>query len=350
MPDLPKLTVMLLCPFFFGCTPGSGIPDMMDNYVEELAASLELESSLSDVAPVPQIPRRRERFLDLPDLELGMLDFLSLYGCELQYVVGEKNSIMGKVMQPLNRLRYEASFIRAAEDCIPEAEREGVKETLEVAIESKFETLPIALWNATWGVEEVERLFTLAQGYYPLSNDAGNPVAALASDARQLNDSVAGLLAGNPHEPLEYVGEVHQRWQAEHRAGQLLNSARLLTTRLNDATALLTRKIASEPECPAGHDHELDDAVQKVYSKRYLDEVAGYLETVQQGRNELIKPLETLAIQQTGSMPDAFRTWYAISLDTDHNESLWGQLDQAAEIHARRWQQLREPCIAEPAS
>lgn len=348
MPDLPKLTVTLLCPFVFGCTPASGIPDMMDDYVHDLAASLELESSLSDVAPVPQIPRRRERFLDLPDLELGMLDFLSLYGCELQYVVGERNSIMGKVMQPLNRLRYEASFIRAAEDCIPEAEREGVKETLEEAIESKSKTLPIALWNATWGVEEVERLFTLAQGYYPLSDDAGNPVAGLASDVRQLNESVAGLLAGNPHEPLDYVGEVHQRWQAEHRAGQLLNSARLLTTRLNDASALLIRRIESESLCPGGNGDGLRGAVKAVYSERYLGGVAGYLETVQQGRNELIEPLETLAIQQAGSMPEAFRTWYSLTLDTDHSKSLWAQLDRAAETHARRWQQLREQCLVEP--
>ncbi|MFP3442432.1 DUF3080 family protein, partial [Pantoea sp. SIMBA_133] len=77
-----------------------------------------------------QLPRRRDRVLTMPELDMGMLDFLSLYGCELQYVVGEKNSVMGRVMQPLNRLRYEIRFIEAARDCLPDIEDEEFAEEL----------------------------------------------------------------------------------------------------------------------------------------------------------------------------------------------------------------------------
>lgn len=84
-----------------GCNPFSDAESLTDEYLERLARVL-------DTAPVPRAelpaasipPRRRERILALPELDLGMLDFLSLYGCELQYVVGERNSVMGKVMQP----------------------------------------------------------------------------------------------------------------------------------------------------------------------------------------------------------------------------------------------------------
>ncbi|NMT65411.1 DUF3080 domain-containing protein [Marinobacter orientalis] len=320
---------------------------MMDGYVAQVADALDLSPSLSKVAPVPQIPRRRERVLEMPDLDMSMLDFLSLYGCELQYVVGEKNSIMGRVMQPLNRLRYETRFIQAAEDCIPEAEREGVKEELGEAIESKSETLSIALWNATWGVEEMERLFTRSQGYYPKGSD--DPVVAeLSAGVRQLNQTVAGLLGGNTGEQLDYVGEVQQRWQAEHRAGQLMNSARLLTMRLDDATALLIERTETDPLCPEEGDGKLPEALGETYVTAYANGIETYLENVDEAREALIEPLSELATQQADIMPAAFQEWYRQNLDTENTASLWGQLDRAVASHARRWQRLLHQCGVSP--
>lgn len=349
MPDFQKLVTPLLCLFLAGCAPNAGVRDMMDDYVAQVAEALELKPELSGIQPVQQIPRRRERVLEVPDLDMGMLDFLSLYGCELQYVVGEKNSIMGRVMQPLNRLRYETRFVRAAEDCIAEADRDGVREDLEEAIVSKSETLPIVIWNATWGVEEVERLFTLSQGHYPLESDE-NLVADLASGVMRLNQTVAGLLAGNEDEPLDYVGEVHQRWQAEHRAGQLMNSARLLSTRIDDATALLVERVENDPLCPEEGDARLQEALRATYTNGYADVVEPYLERIEKARAALIEPLERLAAQQTETMPDAFRAWYRRILDSGNSASLWGQLDRAVESHTRRWQQLLDQCAVSPDS
>jgi len=346
VPEFRHLTAPLACLFLSGCAPDSGVPDMMDDYVGQVANALDLSPELSEVGPVSQIPRRRERVLDMPDLDMGMLDFLSLYGCQLQFVVGERNSIMGRVMQPLNRLRYETRFIHAAQECIPETDREGVKEDLDEAIKSKMETLPIAVWNATWGVEEIERLFTLSQGLYPGSAD-DEPVAELANDARKLNRTVAGLLHGGTEEPLDYVGDVHQRWQAEHRAGQLLNSARLLTTRLNDATALLVRRIENDPLCPEAPE-EPPAALREAYGKGYVDSVESYLDNVEKARDDLIEPLDTLAAQQAEIMPAAFHDWYRQYLDTTSTDSLWGQLDQAREAHDQRWQQLLSQCGIAP--
>nr|WP_284048151.1 DUF3080 family protein [Marinobacter sp. ATCH36] len=319
----------------------------MDDYVAQVAEALELSPEFSEIRPVAQIPRRRDRVLEMPDLDMGMLDFFSLYGCELQYVVGERNSIMGKVMQPLNRLRYEARFIRAAEDCLPKTEREGMKETLEEAIESKAETLHVAVWNATWGVEEVERLFTRSEGYYPGESDE-TPVAALAADVERLNRTVAGLLGGNSDESLDYIGEVHQRWQAEHRAGQLMNSVRLLTTRLDDASSLLAARAESATLCPSGEPEDAPAGLLNAYADGFEGRVKSYLAGIGQARKTLAKPLDKLAILQADTMPDAFRDWYGENLDTDGARSLWGQLDQAVETHTRQWQQVFDQCGLSP--
>ncbi|AOY90207.1 hypothetical protein BKP64_08145 [Marinobacter salinus] len=341
----PGLAMMILT----GCNPFSEARPMMDEYVERVARVLEIEPRFSDPAPVSRIPRRRERVLPIPELEMGMLDFLSLYGCELQRVVGEKNSVMGKFMQPLNRLRYEVDFINAARECLPEVEDEELTEALESAIKSKRESLPIAIWNATWGVEEVESLFTLAKGAYPVAPE-GNPVSDLVIELRQLNNAVATLLGGNLDTSLTFAGNVHQRWQAEHRAGQLLNSASLLTARLNDATALIRQRVEGRPLCLNEKPNSQSDIVQSMFFSIYIEKIQPYMSEVQQARAALIEPLATLAEIQEQTMPAVFEPWFGRHLSRTARGSLWRELDEAMMRHTRNWQKLLEHCGLRPGA
>lgn len=330
-----------------GCNPFSSAEPMMDEYVERVARVLELGPEFSDLPPASNLPRRRERQLDMPELDMGMLDFLSLYGCELQYVIGEKNSVMGKVMQPLNRLRYELRFIEAGEDCLPEISREGIRESLEEAIASKKETLPVVVWNATWGVEEMESLFTLAKGNYPVAPE-GNPVSDLAIDANRLNQTVEQLLGGDLSPSLDFAGGVQQRWQAEYRAGQLINSARLLIARLTDASALLEQRTNGRPLCLDGKPNNQSDIVQSMFFSVYIEKIQPYMGDVRQARNQLIEPLSQLAAMQQLTMPAAFRDWYRYHLSDGGDDSLWGRLDRVMAEHTRLWQTLLEQCGLRP--
>lgn len=332
-----------------GCNPFSEADAMMSEYVERVARVLDTEAQFSPLEPAGQIPRRRERRLEMPELDMDMLDFLSLYGCRLQYVVGERNSVLGRVMQPLNRLRYEIRFIKAAEDCLPEISRESLQDSLREAIESKTESLPIALWNATWAVEEVESLLSLSKGYFPVDSP-GNIVRELAVGLDQLNHTATALLAGELDRPLEFMGEVHQRWQAEHRAGQLINSARLLTTRLDDATALLQRRVEGRPLCIGGKPNNQSDIVRNMFFSVYVEKVQPYMSQVRRARDELIRPLESLAEKQMAVMPAEFVAWYRGHLVVDSPESLWGELDRAMTEHIESWQQLLGQCGLRPGA
>ncbi|MBU2955130.1 DUF3080 domain-containing protein [Marinobacter sp. F3R08] len=330
-----------------GCNPFSEAGPMMDEYVERLARVLEAPPQFSEIDSANQLPRRRDRVLTVPELDMGMLDFLSLYGCELQYVVGEKNSVMGRVMQPLNRLRYEVRFIEAARECLPEIEDEDFSDELEEAIESKLESLPIAIWNATWGVEEIEKLFTLAKGYYPVAAE-GNPVSDLAVDIDRLNAAVARLRADDLTVSLEFAGSVHQRWQAEYRAGQLINSALLLTARLQDGTRLLMQRIEGRPLCLNGQPNNQSDIVQNMFFSVYIEKIQPYMSSVRQARTALIEPFEHLARIQTDVMPERFADWYQRHLSQDAPKGLWQELDAAMMEHTRAWQELLGQCGMRP--
>lgn len=331
-----------------GCNPFSDARPMMDEYVERVGRVLDVAPAFSEIPTSEQIPRRRNRVLPMPELELGMLDFLSLYSCELQYVVGEKNSVMGKVMQPLNRLRYEVRFIRTAGDCLNTVEDDKLKGILKQAIASKRESLPIAIWNATWGVEEVETLFTFAKGEYPV--EAPDPLSDLARDARQLNKAVAALLEQNLGVDLGFWGKVHQRWQAEYRAGQLINSAHLVTTRLGDATRLIRLRLESRPLCLNGKVNNQSDIVQAMFFSIYIGKIQPYLADLRRARTDLIKPLSKLAAMQADVMPAHFQDWFESTLTLKGSKSIWANLDKAVTAHTKSWQTLLEQCGLRPGA
>ena len=326
-----RIVAPVLAMLLAGCDPFSDARPMMDEYVERVARVLETDPEFSDIPSASQLPRRRDRVLPMPELEMGMLDFLSLYGCELQYVVGEKTSVMGRVMQPLNRLRYEIRFIEAARDCLPDIEDEEFAEELTGAIDSKLESLPIAIWNATWGVEEIEKLFTLAKGYYPVATES-NPVSDLALDIDSLNAAVLRLYSEDLAVSLDFAGDVHQRWQAEFRAGQLINSALL------------------RPLCLNGQSNNQSDIVQNMFFSVYIEKIQPYMSAVNQGRAALIEPFERLAKVQKEVMPESFTAWYQRYLSQEAQSSLWRELDVAMMAHTRAWQELLGQCGLRPGA
>lgn len=344
-----RMAAPVLALLLAGCNPFSDARPMMDEYVERVARVLETDPQLSGIDSATQLPRRRDRVLVMPGLDMGMLDFFSLYGCELQYVVGEKTSVMGRVMQPLNRLRYEIRFIQAARDCLPGIDDEEFAEELAGGVDAKLDSLPIAIWNATWGVEEIEKLFTLAKGHYPVAAES-NPVSDLALDIDSLNAAVARLYEEDLAVSLDFAGKVHQRWQAEHRVGQLINSALLLTARLQDSTRLLRQRIDGRPLCLNGKPNNQSDIVQNMFFNVYIGKIQPYMSAVNQGRAALIEPFGRLAEAQKAVMPEDFARWYERHLSQHAADSLWREFDIAMMAHTTAWQELLGQCGLRPGT
>lgn len=339
------LATLVLTGALAGCNPFSAPESMMDEYVERTARVLDQSGELTPIPATDPLPRRRDRVLEMPAVELGMLDFLSLFGCELQVVAGERASVLGRVMQPANRLRYEVRFIETAVDCLPDIDDEGLREEVAQAVIFKRESLPVAVWNATWGVEEVESLFTRTEGLYPLEPEPGT--TNLAADLKALNAMLAPLLEGNTGTSLEDLGPIHQQWQTHHVPGQLILSARMLITRLDDASDVLEARLEDRPLCLDGKPNNQSDIVQSMFFSVFIERVQPYLARVRRGRDDIIRPLAKLAEQQQAVMPEAFRSWYEHYLRLE-GDSLWAQLDRSQQRHIELWQKQLEQCGLRP--
>ena len=191
----------------------------MDEYLDRLGRVLDVDVEVSEPIQVMTIPRPRDRRTDIERQEINMLDFLSLYGCELQIVVGERNSILGRVMTPLNQLRYQLRFIDKATQCLPRVEKTQLRKRLEEAIIQKKAALPSYLWNALWSGEPMASLLTQSKGLFPADSKKA-AISVLQADLDHTLKLVNDIQTGKLDTDLDTLGEIQQRWVFNHQPGQ----------------------------------------------------------------------------------------------------------------------------------
>lgn len=340
------VVVLVLAALLSACDPFAKPDSLMEEYVKRLARVLNLDTQLSDIEASPRLPRMRDRRLEIEAVDLGMLDFLAFYGCDLQHVIGERTAILGRVMQPLNLLQYELQFLAAAQDCLPEITNEQRRARLLAVMQHKQENLPKVIWNATWTVPEIENLLSPSRGRYPV--DAGMAgVGLLVDQLQDIHRRFELLLAGEHPQDLAPVAAAYQQWQYRSDGGQLLNSARLLTTRLDDASELLKQRLTDAPLCYQGTPNQRARQMHGMFLSVYIGEVQPYISSVHRAAEQLFSALAQLAEQQAAIMPDSMHDYYQQTL-LRSEQNLWGELDNAVQQHTELWQQLLDQCGMRP--
>ena len=176
------------------------------------------------------------------------------------------------------------------------------------------------------------------------------PVSDLLRDLEQLNETVRALSRQQLDVSLDNLGAIHQRWQAEYRAGQLVNSARLLIATLDTGTEVLQARLAERPLCLNGKPNNQSDIVHSFFFSVYIGEVQPYMSDVSRAADTLIAGFAELAAKQEAQIPEAFGGWARRHLQAGEEGSLWHQLDGAMMRHTRHWQQLLEQCGLRPGA
>lgn len=155
-----NLAVILAASLLLGCGEQQW-QAAVDEYRERITRVLDIESEPLNwhVEPI-NFPSRRELMLPEPELSIGMLDFLRISQCDLQRLVGERNSALAKVQSGSQRLFYHLSFIELAQKCLDSGLIEGqLKGALEEAVAAKRNTIPTYIANAFIRSQEVQALF-----------------------------------------------------------------------------------------------------------------------------------------------------------------------------------------------
>ena len=338
------LAILLLS----SCDPFTLPQSLMDEYPIRLARVLDVNAENSPQTTPAIWPRVRERRVFIPDIEINMLAFLDLYGCDLQVVVGERNAILGKVMQPLNRLRYSQRFIQEAGICIDNIDDASLKETLKQATILKRQQLTAEIWQASWASNEMAGLLSHTAQPIPVDQSLASS-QQLAEDFAYLSQTVDALLSGSNESALIRWGKIQKRWQYLDDLGALIKSAQQLTQTLNTGSAMLKQRIDEKPLCYQGKPNPRARQLESVFFKVYIGHVQPYIALVSQHRDALLPAVKHFAIQQTDTVPVAVKAYWQQYL-LDEPESIWPAFDLAVKNHTQSWQDLLEQCGLKPKS
>ena len=338
--------LILLSTVLTGCDPFAAPDSMLDTYTSRLAYVLEAEADAKQDITIETFPRLRDRRVNIEQQDISMLSFLSLYGCELQVVVAERNSILGRVMTPLNELRYQLRFIDKAQACLPMLDDEALSTQLRQAIVHKRDTLPAYFWNAIWADEPMAAMLSRSNGVYETDmlsqvTELGQQLDSVISLSKQLQQiSNETEFAG--------MGAMQQSWLFNPVPGQLLNSARLLIKELDYGSALMEQRITHKPLCYQNKPNSRSEQLKGLFFTVYIGRVQPYLAKTSQAGEQLFSRLQQLIEQQQSVMPASFQSYYQNVLRVDGEGGIWQQLDSATKRHTEQWQRLFLQCGMQP--
>jgi len=120
----------------------------------------------------PSPPRSDELLLNIPSDGLDRLDFLALSGCAVQATILKRNSSLGRMAKPSQRLLLELEYLRLAPPCITHlhaSNKSALADLLQEAWQLRREQLPVLIFNATLGSDEYQAFWLAvpAPGQYP---------------------------------------------------------------------------------------------------------------------------------------------------------------------------------------
>lgn len=271
---------------------------------------------------------------------LDGLDFLRLRGCALQQTVAQRNSSLGRLAPPSQRLLLELTFLRDVPACIELQRDKGNGELaalLEEARALKQKQLPVLILNATLANEEYRELWRAR----PLAADypaqtSGEVVAALAA----ITAAAERWLAGD-YRSDDIAFETSLGIIAGADGGELLTALGRQSTYLDAASEALRQRAAAGSLCPGGRQPRAATILRTVVTKFFIGDVQPRAAALSRRGHELLPPIRRLEALLEGVLPDAYRDW------RDRREQQFTHADAAPKRHVRAVQSLLGDCFNE---
>ena len=332
-------TVVLSTAIFAGW--GCGVPSMPErlaSYHEQVAEALGEPRPLGqlDVSPV-RLPRRRVRGFEVESAEIGVMDFLSIQGCDLSTHIGYRNGALGKQMGPSRRLVYELSVLESSSDCLKGVAPERAQR-LRAVFDGKREVLPRFVWNAVWEHPEVERFLSFG----PPARLAGDDVSDIAALDRARRLVGTGIATERDAVELETV-LVSLRDEAS--AGSDFQQMQHLAYHLSGIAKLLSK--SSDTTCtPTGR--RLAGVFEEVYLP-IQSQVATWDQRVRVRIDALGALYAATRYRMSGQAPQAMERHAGKYWDAEAPDGLWREYREALRVHALAWESTLRACGSLPS-
>lgn len=339
--------------FISGCEPSSP-EDMLNNYQYRISNVMEVSQAvISDLPTRPAFPLRRHLIYPTLEVREGLLDVINLKTCNLLPLIAERNSSLGKVYAPSQKMRYELTFYHAIGQCkkaledTPTADQALLAQVSSI-YQAKHDNLPAELWNGIFTAKELELNFSRAKETLPLIDDGSSQNSINAM--KTLIGIIRAPLAGDRWELPPALDTIESSYNVlyNNRSGpKILSSLQLLTTHLSQASDTLERGLQQKQLCFNNTPSTRAKIIQNVFYKYYIGEVQPYLANVHKYavawtavNKELMASFKAYNLEP----PEQLAKYQHVVLSHDEPDSLWARYLEARNKHTQSWQKLLKQC------
>lgn len=324
------------------CQP-QGADATFSDYVGKLSKALAVAAPDQETSIGLTPPLATALQLDIPASPIESLDLLQLSGCAVQANIGKRQTSLGRLAKPSQRLLLELEYLRLAPACISRLRKGTIgghmndnngnnpvlADVLEDAWREKQAQLPALISNATLGSDEYLAfwLATPAPEDYPRSS-----LQAVAAALGAINEQAQRWLSGD--------------YRADNREFELLLSAVAGGdggTQLQDWThqinwlgaADLMLAHASETKCSG---HSRDTELHWSMANYFSDAIQPLTTQSRQRYQVVAAPALALEAQLDAALAPHYRHWME-----DRNQHV-ATLAHAPAQHLERLKRLQGKC------
>ncbi|MDA1300287.1 MAG: DUF3080 family protein, partial [Proteobacteria bacterium] len=335
---VPVLLAVLALLLPAGCSVENVPGQQIREYSTRLARVLDEPMPEVSVTPAPNLPRTRD--LALPGLAQGgamtlnPLEYLRLGECELQNLIAGRNSGLGKLARPSQRLVYEVQFLALVEDCvrIVSAHEPELALMLSETADAKRRLLPGVIWQATLGGTEFR---TLWQMHLPVQ--IPRLPSGLELTLARLAANIERWLAGDYRID---SGEIESLLDEIRRAnvGGHLRQWLVVRDELVVATKLLAARTAGRPLCFPGMDRTSGEILDTVVRQRLIGVIQPQVARLNRDYHEVLPQIRRIETMLAGAEPPVYAEWRT------HRDELASSSLAAIPDHIRALEPLLEQC------
>ncbi|MGQ7844021.1 DUF3080 family protein [Granulosicoccus sp. 3-233] len=335
---------LILCAFVLTSCAGDAARFRFDDYRTRLARALKLDAvqSVQLVDPARR-PRKRDMWLEPEQSTISMIDFLRLYDCRLGEVIGERNSVLGKVAPASQRLFNDLAFLHHAPECISQLrtrQSDALADRLVEAVSGKLDGLTVSIANATLASDEFSGLWRVPVDLDDFPVNAGS---ATITELHYVTSQVESWLSGDFRFDSARFEQALGRLR-HGQAGSLIAAATLTYSQLQSANRMIEQRLASRPLCFKGKPGRQGHILRRVVDRFFVGEVQVWLSRVSAQRHDLLAPYRLLEKHLEDAQTPAYRQW------RDRRDSQLAWLSSAPREHVQSILPLLESCGLAPGS
>lgn len=337
-----RVAVLFMAGSSVACS--SGPEALLEDYAARMARGLDQAVAQPVPTRLPTFPRNREQAISQPEVRLGLRDAWSLRDC-LGQLIGLRNSSLGKVMPPSQRLAYETQFAAALHACTETLESDAVQD--EQVREQRAALLDIA--QAKQGaVQAAAQAFVLrdqelARFWRTPARHMSHAPPPVRSDALSgLADLLDLALAGQPIEGSQLEQAVEQL-QGSLSLGSIAQTEVLAAAHLNAITAAIHARLDRRPLCFQQQATPAARVLQTVFSKVYAGQVQPWLAQVRSAARAARAPARRLMTSPELDKSEVMKVYHAAVL-ADGKGSAQAVFLTATRAHSKAWQRLLGQC------